>query len=693
MGATATVFNVTNTDTAATVIAINSLDIYAAFTSGSGAKIFYDDKSSGGTYYTVTSTPAQVSALALNMIAVTDTELAQVFYINADRVIDVITSGSGAKIYFRGPGVAPKVYTVTETRAAIISAIAAISISSGGAVTTGIEAHAGGGQADATQLAYGTNEVTVVATAGDSVKLPAAVTGANVIVKNDGANTLDLYPATGDTIDDGSANAAIQVPPGVTVQLTGINTTNWESNDQSEFLRGDLSFSREVNHAISVQATTTAATAGGNLSYAAGAGNTTGAGGTASVTGGIGGNDAAGGLASVTGGAAGGGNRAGGVSKVVGGAGAGTGTGGAGEVTGGAGGATGAGGNINITTGAGGATSGTSGILTAKSANETGTDSSGAVIMTSGTTVEAASGNAEVGTGNVSTSGNSGTAYLYSGSSAISGDSGEVYAFSGNAATGNTGPAGVTSGNSTVAGNSGFVELKSGTANTGDTGSATIATGNATTGTAGDVLITAGNGSVASGNVLITAGNGGTDGVVTVKTNGADRWTFNASGVLLPATDANNDIGNLAVNPRDIHASRQFIAKGVASTEGYGQWVMKYATASKTMAGGATEVIPVQVPAGSLLVAALLRNDSIVAGAGAATYSAAYSTGATQAISSGTAFAKNTKVKTFFNANGATAITSGATDITLTPDAGTLDSGTVTAVVFYMALVDLTDAA
>lgn len=42
--------------------------------------------------------------------------------------------------------------------------------------------------------------------------------------------------------------------------------------------------------------------------------------------------------------------------------------------------------------------------------------------------------------------------------------------------------------------------------------------------------------------------------------------------------------------------------------------------------------------------------------------------------------------------NGATAITSNTTNITLTPDAGTLDTGTVTAIVYYYSLVPMTNA-
>lgn len=208
-------------------------------------------------------------------------------------------------------------------------------------------------------------------------------------------------------------------------------------------------------------------------------------------------------------------------------------------------------------------------------------------------------------------------------------------------------------------------------------------------------------GAVAAGTVAAAVVSSGADASLSVDAKGTGTLTLQGTATgniivgddIVPDADNTLDIGNLSNNNRDIHASRSYVKKGIASTEGYGQWAIKSISASKAMAGGATEVIAVQVPAGAVLIAAQLRNDTIIVGAGAATYSAAYSTGATQAISSGTAFAKNTKVSTHFNVNGATAITSGLTDITLTPDAGTLDTGTVTAVVYYYELTDMTSAA
>ena len=61
-------------------------------------------------------------------------------------------------------------------------------------------AHAGGGQALATPLTNWVSEVATVATAADSVVLPAAQEGALFWVINMGAASMNIFPAVGDQI-------------------------------------------------------------------------------------------------------------------------------------------------------------------------------------------------------------------------------------------------------------------------------------------------------------------------------------------------------------------------------------------------------------------------------------------------------------------------------------------------------------
>lgn len=178
---------------------------------------------------------------------------------------------------------------------------------------------------------------------------------------------------------------------------------------------------------------------------------------------------------------------------------------------------------------------------------------------------------------------------------------------------------------------------------------------------------------------------------ITFKAINSSTWESNIETESL--TVINAVTGNITtVNSTTITADGSFVRKGLAAT-GFGLLSLKSVTAIKAFAGGATEVIPVQIPGGAKIVGCQLRNDTILVGAGATSYSAAYSTGSTQSISAATLFTKNNKVNTFFNANGATDITTNLTDITLTPNAGTLDTGTVTAVVYYYDLTSLTSVA
>jgi hypothetical protein len=164
----------------------------------------------------------------------------------------------------------------------------------------------------------------------------------------------------------------------------------------------DPVFAKEANHTVNVVTSTTATTAGGNLTVAAGAGATSGAGGVFSGAGGAGGATGAGGAsgivggaggatsgtggaATVTGGAGTNGNATGGAASVTGGAGQGSAAGGASSLVGGVGGATGAGGAIAVTGGAGGATSGTGGaIVIAGGAGSGGNANGGAVTIRGG---------------------------------------------------------------------------------------------------------------------------------------------------------------------------------------------------------------------------------------------------------------------------------------------------------------------
>lgn len=93
-----------------------------------------------------------------------------------------------------------------------------------------LTAHAGGGQGSALQLAKQINRVTTVATAADSVKLPAALAGRSVVVVNAAAaNAMDCFPSVGEIINALSANTALSIAANKTVMFVCAVDGTWNS--------------------------------------------------------------------------------------------------------------------------------------------------------------------------------------------------------------------------------------------------------------------------------------------------------------------------------------------------------------------------------------------------------------------------------------------------------------------------------
>jgi hypothetical protein len=94
--------------------------------------------------------------------------------------------------------------------------------------TIGIYAEPGGSQSKAIQLTSEFNTVSVVATAGDSVKLPAAVPGLSIHVKNSGLNILNVYPHLGDMIAGLLVNVPISMNPGDS-KVFNFDGSSWDN--------------------------------------------------------------------------------------------------------------------------------------------------------------------------------------------------------------------------------------------------------------------------------------------------------------------------------------------------------------------------------------------------------------------------------------------------------------------------------
>lgn len=128
-----------------------------------------------------------------------------------------------------------------------------------------LTAHAGGGQGSALALTAEVNRVTTVATAGDSVSLPASAAGLDVVVINAGANPMQVYGAGTDTINGVATGTGVSQMPSSVVIYVCATAGAWSAEGISSGFSGSLqTFSYANNltaHAGGGQASALALTA------------------------------------------------------------------------------------------------------------------------------------------------------------------------------------------------------------------------------------------------------------------------------------------------------------------------------------------------------------------------------------------------------------------------------------------------
>lgn len=93
-------------------------------------------------------------------------------------------------------------------------------------VTEAITATPSGTQATGVQLVSRVNRVSVCATGGDSVVLPPWQPDLEVLVSNDGAAALGVFPFLGDSIGTAAVNAVFSVTIAKPARFTGSGTAN-----------------------------------------------------------------------------------------------------------------------------------------------------------------------------------------------------------------------------------------------------------------------------------------------------------------------------------------------------------------------------------------------------------------------------------------------------------------------------------
>jgi len=73
------------------------------------------------------------------------------------------------------------------------------------------------------------NEIATCANANDVVTMPTAAAGMTIYVRNNGANALQIFPASGDDIDGTGVDASVTLAAGASVVYRAIDATNWYS--------------------------------------------------------------------------------------------------------------------------------------------------------------------------------------------------------------------------------------------------------------------------------------------------------------------------------------------------------------------------------------------------------------------------------------------------------------------------------
>jgi len=128
------------------------------------------------------------------------------------------------------------------------------------------------------------NVITTAAAAPSGVTLPTATLGRRIVIVNKGANIINVYPATGGSIDALAANAAIAIPVNGLLEFNASSATQWYSSYNSSVTgTGVTSFSAGTTGLTPSTGTTGAVTLGGTLAVANGGTGVTSSTGSGSV--------------------------------------------------------------------------------------------------------------------------------------------------------------------------------------------------------------------------------------------------------------------------------------------------------------------------------------------------------------------------------------------------------------------------
>jgi ABC-type amino acid transport system permease subunit len=95
-------------------------------------------------------------------------------------------------------------------------------------ISAGVTANTNSTQGD-NPITKMVTQISVSATAGDAVTLPTAKAGLVIIVLNDGAEAADVFPASGDNINEAGANAAYSLAVDKNAMFIAHDATHWST--------------------------------------------------------------------------------------------------------------------------------------------------------------------------------------------------------------------------------------------------------------------------------------------------------------------------------------------------------------------------------------------------------------------------------------------------------------------------------
>ena len=226
-----------------------------------------------GTAGAITSSFQNVFAINTNgTISTANLPVQGMMYIGASNVLAATAAATNGQLLIGDTGSSPVLGTITGTANEITSTVGAGSITlsipttfiAPGTIqdTTGMKystttavSAAGTTQGGATALTTSYNVVTTVAL-NAGVVLPTASAGLTVVVVNQGANTLNVYPASGAQIDAAGTNVAVTLVVAASTTYQASSSTQWYTV-QPETVAGTNIVATQGNGQVSIATSAT----------------------------------------------------------------------------------------------------------------------------------------------------------------------------------------------------------------------------------------------------------------------------------------------------------------------------------------------------------------------------------------------------------------------------------------------------